>query len=84
MNRIMRFVAELENKTLPKDAKIEYKKDFDATMVDLELAQKLLLAGEMSRETYYTILQTGSLPKGFDIDEEKEKIESDTATGIKE
>jgi len=84
MNRIMQFVAELENKTLPKDAKIEYKKDFDATIVDLEIAQKLLLAGEMSRETYYTILKTGSLPKEFTIEEENDRIESQTSTGIEE
>lgn len=84
MNKLFRYVAELENKTITEDAKIEYKKDFDTAIVNIEIAKDLLTAGEMSRETFYSILQTGELPKDFDAKEEKSKIEADTGIGIEE
>lgn len=76
--KLLGFMAELENKALPKDAKLEMEKDFDATLIDLEIAFKLLQAGNMSRDAFYNILKTGRLPKDFDIATENEKIESDT------
>lgn len=82
MNTLFRFVAELENKKLAENARIEFKKDFDTTMVNLEIAERLLTAGEMSRQTFYSILQTGELPKDFDSSSEKSKIESDTLGGL--
>lgn len=83
-NRIFGFVAELENKTLKEDAHIEFKKDFDTAIVNLEVAERLLTAGEMSRETFYHILETGELPKDFEAKDEKEKIEADGGTGLEE
>jgi len=50
-------------------------------MINLEIAEKLLFAGAMSRETFYSILQTGELPKDFDVSTEADKIETDAGTG---
>ena len=82
MNKILKAMAELSNETIPQDAHIEYKKDFDTALISIEVAEKLLLAGEMSRETFYNILKTGELPKDFDVTEEAERIEKDTGMGI--
>ena len=75
--KLLDFMAQLENKTLPADAKLEMQKDFDATMMDLEIAFKVLQAGDMSRETFYDILKNGTLPKDFKVEDENSKIESD-------
>ena len=75
MNMLLKYISELEDKPLRDGAFIEYKKDFDEEMINLDIAEKLLLAGQMSRETFYSILQTGKLPKNFDISKEAEKIE---------
>jgi hypothetical protein len=75
--RLFKFMLELENKTISKDANFEMQKDFDATYINLEIAFKALLAGQMSRDTFYTVLKTGRLQKDFDIDTENEKIEKD-------
>lgn len=78
INKALQFMLELENKTVTKDAKVELNKDFDATMIDLDIAFKTLQAGDMSRETFYEILKTGKLPKDFKIEDENSKIENDT------
>lgn len=36
----------------------------------------------MSRETFYNVLATGELPKDFKVEDEAEKIEATTNTGI--
>ena len=77
INTALKFMLELENKNVPADAKVEMEKDFDATMIDLEVAFKTLQAGDMSRETFYEILKTGKLPKDFKIEDENSKIEND-------
>jgi hypothetical protein len=77
ITKLLNFMLELENKEIPKDAKFEMQKDFDATIVDLEVAFKALQAGNMSQETFYEIMKTGKLPKDFDVADEKEKIETD-------
>jgi len=81
MNILIKYMAELENKSLKDGAFIRYKKDFDEEIINLEIAEKLLFAGEMSRETFYTILKTGELPKDFDVSKETEKIEAETKSG---
>ena len=75
--KLLEYMAQLENKELPKDAKLELHKDFDTVMMDLEIAFKMLQAGDMSRETFYDILKNGTLPKDFKIDDENNKIEKD-------
>lgn len=75
--RLFKFMLELENKTISDDANFEMQKDFDATYIDLQVAFKALLAGQMSRDTFYTVLKTGRLPKDFDIDTENQQIEKD-------
>lgn len=75
--KLLEYMAELENKTLSTDAKLELHKDFDAVMMDLETAFKMLQAGDMSRETFYDIYKNGKLPKDFNIENENEKIEKD-------
>lgn len=75
--KLLGYMVELENKTVPADAKLEMQKEFDAVLVNLELAHKILLAGDMSRETFYAIMKTGVLPKDFDVADDKEKIESE-------
>lgn len=77
INILYQFVAQIENKTLKEDAKIQFQKDFDGTHLNIEIAKDLLLSGEMSRETFYTVLQTGELPKNFDIDKENNELEKD-------
>lgn len=69
------YMLELENKTIPTDANIEMQKDFDATIIDLEIAFKLLQADEMDRTTFYDVLKTGKLPKDFNIEEMLNRIE---------
>jgi hypothetical protein len=75
--KALEFIVLLENKALPKDASLEVQKDFDKTIIDLDIAFKTLQAGDMSRETFYTILKTGVLPKDFNAEDENSKIESD-------
>ena len=81
MNILIGYISELEDKPLKDGAFIAYKKDFDEEMINLEIAEKLLFAGAMSRETFYSILQTGELPKDFDVSTEADKIETDAGTG---
>jgi hypothetical protein len=81
-NALFEYMAQLENKQLPKDAKLEFKTDFASENISLQVAEKLLLAGEMSRETFYTILQTGELPKDFDVEKEIQLLEKDTNMGL--
>lgn len=75
--KLLQLMAELENKNVASDATFEMQKDFDATLVDMEIAFKALQAGNMSQATFYEIMKTGKLPKDFDVADEKEKIESD-------
>ena len=75
--KLLKWMLELENKTIPNDAYFEMLKDFNATYVNLDIAFKALSAGQMSRETFYEILKTGKLPKDFDIAQENQKIEND-------
>ena len=74
---VLGYMLELENKTIPSDANIEMEKDFDAVVIDLEIAFKALQSGDMSRETFYDILKTGKLPKDFKSDEENSRIDSE-------
>lgn len=82
INTLLRYILQLENKELNKDDFVEFKKDFDNDLIDIEIAKSLLLAGEMSRATFYEILRTGVLPKGFNIDDENSKIDIESGTGI--
>lgn len=75
--KLLRWMLELENKNVNDDAYFEMLKDFNSTYINLEIAYKALLAGHMSRETFYEVLKTGKLPKDFEISKENEKIESD-------
>jgi hypothetical protein len=75
--RLLKFMLELENKTVPTDANLDMQKDFDATFINIEIAFKALSAGQMSRATFYEVLRTGKLPKDFDITQENKQIESD-------
>lgn len=76
-SKALEFMVLLENKTVPTDGSLEVQKDFDKVLIDLDVAFKTLQAGDMSRETFYTILKTGTLPKDFDVKDENSKIESD-------
>ncbi len=86
INILYPMYAELSNETPSKDAVIEFKTDFAEEHLSIETAFNMLTEGEMSRETYYTVWQTGKLPKDFDIKEEAEKIEAEenakTGAGI--
>lgn len=74
--KLLEWMILLENKTLSSDALFEMQKDFDLTMIDIKIAYDLLLAREMSRETFYHVLRNGKLPKDFNIEEENQNIES--------
>ena len=80
-NAIFQMVVLLENKTIGADDKIDFKKDFDTAIVNLATAKELLLAGEMSRETFYHIMKTGELPTNFTAEDEANQIEKDLSTG---
>ena len=73
----LNYMLQLENKEIPADANIEMQKDFDAVLVDLEVAFKALQSGDMSRETFYEVLETGKLPKNFKAEEENARIEKE-------
>jgi len=81
-NAIFQMVVLLENKTVSADDKIDFKKDFDTAIVNIATAKELLLANEMSRETFYHIMKTGELPTNFTAEEEANQIEKDISTGI--
>lgn len=76
--KLLEWMVLLENKTVSNDALFEMQKDFDLTMIDIKIAYDLLLAREMSRETFYNVLKNGKLPKDFNIEDENQNIESDT------
>lgn len=75
--KLLGYMTELENKTVTEDMKFEMQKDFDTIVVDMKIAFDMLQAGDMSRQTFYEIMQTGKFPKDFDIEVEKQRIESD-------
>ena len=79
INKLFEFSASLENITLPKDAKIEFKKDFDDVLfsdTQLKLLHDLVSAGDLSRETLWDKLKIANiLPKEFDASAENEKLE---------
>jgi len=80
MNRVFGFVAELENKTLPADAFIEFKKEFDDVLFSdsqLKLLHELVLSGDLSRETFWEKLKVANiLSQDFNAADEKGKLES--------
>ena len=81
-NNILEIWAKLENKNVSEDDNIDFKKEFDTALVNIQTAKELLLAGEMSRETFYHVLATGELPRDFDIEKEAERIEGDASMGV--
>lgn len=64
-----------------EDIKINYNLDFDLNQIEADLIKVLLdmrITKDLSRETLWEILQRGEiLPRNFDKDEEKEKIEEE-------
>lgn len=76
--KLLEWMLLLENKTQENDALFEMQKDFDLTIIDLKIAFDMLMAKEMSRETFYKILKDGKLPKDFSIEDENDKIDRET------
>lgn len=74
--KLLNYMMELENKTVTDQMRFEMHKDFDLFVVDMKIAFDMLQAGDMSRETFYEIMQTGKLPNNFDIEMEKQRIEA--------
>jgi hypothetical protein len=79
INKLYQFAAELENTALPDDAKIVFKKDFDDVLFSdsqLKLLHELVNAGQLSPETFWDKLKIANiLPKDFDAEVEKERLE---------
>lgn len=78
-SKLLQYMMQLENATIPNDAVFEMQKEFDLSVISLDIAFKMLQSQDMSRETFYTIMQTGKLPKDFDAQDEAGKIEADIA-----
>ena len=82
-NRLMYWKYELDNKTVPKDSGLEFKKDFDDVLfseAQLKLLHELVGSGDLSRETFWDKLKVANiLPKDFDASEEKERLETEPA-----
>jgi len=82
-NRLMYWKYELDNKTVPEDSGLEFKKDFDDVLfseTQLKLLHDLVGSGDLSRETFWDKLKVANiLPKDFDASVEKERLESEPA-----
>lgn len=77
---ILQFAIELSPKTYG-DFELSMKKDFDKEIINIEIAKSALDSGDMSRETFYTVLRTGQLPKDFKIDDENARIDKEITAG---
>lgn len=80
-NRLLKWWALLEGSQLGEEAGLEFKKDFDDVLfsdAQLSLLHNLVSAGDLSRETLWEKLKVSNiLPKDFDAETEKERIEVD-------
>ena len=81
-NKLFKYYVELGKGTVTEKDHIEFNKDFTEEHINIETAFDLLKEREMSRETFYTVLQTGRLPKDFTPESESEKIEQNGGLGI--
>lgn len=77
IEKALKAMIELDNKTIPADASLSMPKDFDVSLINIDIAFKTLQAGDMSRETFYTVLATGQLPKDFNPKDETSRIDSE-------
>jgi hypothetical protein len=77
-NKLLQFMAMLDNKTPNMSEPLLFKKDFDDVLFSdqqLKMLNEMLAAGNLSRETFWQKLKTANLlPKDFDAEKEKELI----------
>jgi hypothetical protein len=86
LEQALAWMAEIANETLPADgATVTVNKDFGVSMVTPQLFTALLGAvntGNLSRETFLTILRDGRIPDDLNIDLEMGRIEADDEASL--